>query len=91
MKERARQRGLPFNLDIADLTVPATCPVLGIPIVSDPSPKYRNNWPSVDRLDNSKGYTKENVRVISRRANSLKSDATIEEMRAIVAYMESGI
>ena len=29
-----------------------------------------------------------NVRVISKRANTLKNDATLEEMQAVVRYME---
>lgn len=41
--------------------------------------------PSLDRKDNARGY----VVVISRRANELKRDGTLEEMRAIVAYMSA--
>lgn len=43
--------------------------------------------PSLDRFDNSKGYTVGNVRVICVRCNSLKSDATLTEMQTIVRYM----
>jgi hypothetical protein len=50
------------------------------------SPKA--NWPSVDRVDNACGYVKGNIRVISARANHLKSDATVEEIRSLLAYME---
>lgn len=41
--------------------------------------------PSLDRLDSSKGYVKGNVRVISKRANQLKNNATVEEMRMVLA------
>ena len=44
----------------------------------------------MDRFDNAKGYTPENVRVISNRANLLKKDATVEEIRMLLRYMESG-
>jgi hypothetical protein len=44
---------------------------------------------SVDRFDNSKGYTRENVRVISNRANLLKKDADAGELRAVLTYMET--
>lgn len=44
--------------------------------------------PSLDRVDNSKGYTVENTRVICLRCNRLKGDATANELRFLVAYME---
>jgi len=44
--------------------------------------------PSIDRVDNSKGYVPGNVRIISWRANRLKNDATVEEMELIIKYMK---
>lgn len=41
----------------------------------------------LDRLVPSKGYVKGNVRWISRRANRIKSDATIDELKKILKYM----
>jgi hypothetical protein len=48
--------------------------------------------PSIDRFNNDPavGYIKSNVNIISYRANGLKSDATAEEMRYVLAYMEGG-
>jgi hypothetical protein len=34
------------------------------------------------------GYIKGNVRVISYRANAIKRDASLDEMRLLVAYLE---
>lgn len=61
------------------MVIPDVCPVLGTPMVS----------PSLDRKNNDLGYIKGNVVVMSRRANCLKNDATVEEMRLILAYMEN--
>jgi hypothetical protein len=62
--------------------------VLGIPIVVGAGRNAHPNCPSVDRLDNSLGYTKDNIFIISNRANLLKKDATVDELKALVRYME---
>jgi len=36
-----------------------------------------------------RGIIRENIRIISLRANLLKKDATLEEIRAIHSYMEN--
>lgn len=85
---RANKRGLAFDLEESDLIYPNFCPVLGIPL--NPAMGFGNpNSPSVDRIDNTKGYTKDNICIISNRANSIKRDANVEELKAIVAYMEA--
>ena len=89
-KARARAKGLCFNLVPEDVVIPVCCPVLGLPLVvgggkTGPTP----NSPSLDRMDNTLGYIKGNIQVISYRANILKRDATIEELRAVLAYVEA--
>jgi len=86
MKRRARDKGIEFSLTCDDLTIPEKCPILGIPLARSGAHK-QDNSPSFDRVDNTKGYTKDNVQVISWRANRLKADATLEEVQAIAAYM----
>lgn len=89
--KRAAERGLEFNLDFSDVQIPEVCPVLGIPIEYGANVKggtsTRPGNPSLDRFDNSKGYVKGNVRVISLRANRLKSNATLADVEALLAYM----
>lgn len=78
-KSRACRRGREFTITPEDITIPEVCPVFGTPMVS----------PSLDRIKNDKGYVPGNIAVISERANRLKSDATIEELEQILAYMKS--
>lgn len=80
-KQRARQKGLEFNISVEDIIIPDRCPVLGIEINmnSGKSGAYRNS-PSLDRIDNSKGYVKGNIQVLSQLANAMKAHATEEEL-----------
>ncbi len=73
--QRAKEKSLDFDLTEEELAIPELCPVFGEPLV--PSSRY---GPSVDRIDSTKGYTKDNVRVISKKANLMKNDATKEEL-----------
>ena len=89
LKTRAKQRGIEFDLTLDDIIIPERCPVLGIPLaftVGEGLKGMANEAaPSVDRFDNSRGYVKGNVRVISNRANLLKGSASLAEMERIVA------
>jgi hypothetical protein len=88
---RARKKGLPFGVTVAELSPPPKfCPVLGLRLNYGPGGRTDADRASLDRIDNSKGYVKGNVAVISNRANQLKSDATLAELRAVAAYVERG-
>lgn len=78
VSSRANKAGLQFSLRAGDLTVPKLCPWLGIPLIWNHS--NRDNWPSVDRIDSTKGYTPDNVEIISWRANTIKNSSTFDEL-----------
>ncbi len=86
-RSRAKRVGIPFDLSIKDIHIPDTCPVLGIPLFHG----VRNNphSPTLDRVDNDIGYLKGNVVVVSQRANKLKSDATVAELKALASFYEA--
>lgn len=88
-KTRAGRKGLEFDITLDDIIIPATCPVLGIPLKLTGEGKREDHSPSLDRIDSSKGYTKDNVVVISWRANRIKNDATAQELQLIVQYITS--
>ena len=85
----AKHRGKEFSIKLQDVQLPDRCPVLGIPL--DYGWPITNLWavPSIDRIDNTKGYVPGNVIVMSHRANKLKGDATKEEtLRAAEFWLE---
>jgi hypothetical protein len=86
LKNRANAKGLEFNLTKEDLVIPEYCPVLGIKLARATG-RVTVNSPQVDRINNNRGYVKGNVRVVSQRANTLKRDATIEELIDVILYM----
>ena len=85
-KARAAEKGIPFEITPADLTVPAICPVLGIEMTFGGD---RETSPTIDRVIPALGYVPGNVRVISYRANRIKTDATLAELLALVAYIQN--
>lgn len=90
IKTRCKKLGIPFNLEESDIIIPEYCPVLGIKLEIC-AKQSKGSSPSVDRLIPKLGYTKGNIRVISRRANTIKNDATIDEHLKIVDYMRENI
>lgn len=87
-KSRAKRRGMDFDLEVGDVVIPRKCPVLGIPIyVTSGRSGAFDNSPSLDRLDNSKGYIKGNVQVTSQLANAMKSSATPEQLRKFAEWV----
>jgi hypothetical protein len=73
-KHRAIKKGIEFSLIESDIIIPDLCPIMKQPMTSK---RYR---PSIDRINPSKGYTKDNIRIISSLANSMKWDSTKEEL-----------
>ena len=91
-RARAKKRGLSFELKLSDIVIPPTCPVLGIPIAAGHSANKTGpaaSAPTLDRINPALGYVPGNVAVISWRANRLKSDATLAELRAVTTWVES--
>ena len=78
-KSRARRTGIEFDITEDDFEIPDICPVLKIKLKRTSKNDFTTS-PSIDRIDNTKGYTKDNIMIISRRANILKKDATLEEL-----------
>ena len=89
IKVRSARKGLPFNLEESDIVIPEVCPVLGIPLKWGDG--LQESTPSVDRLIPELGYVKGNCKVISMKANRLKSNATVDQFKALIAYVEGNL
>lgn len=91
-RRRAFHSGIDFKLALADIKIPKYCPVLCFrldgSLRSSKSHNPRFNAPSLDRLNSNLGYTKDNVKVISYRANVLKKDGTASEHLKVAEFME---
>lgn len=86
-KNRSKKSNLQHTILVEDIKIPSICPVLDIPLFYVQTGGLPNdNSPSLDRINNAKGYTKDNIIVVSRRANVLKNNATIEELEKIVNF-----
>lgn len=78
---RAKKFDIPFDIEWTDIpNIPDTCPVLGIHLGGAKRRGFCPTSPSLDKIRPSKGYVKGNIRVISHRANQIKSDGTLDEL-----------
>ena len=80
-RKRAKQGSLPFGITPSEIIIPVACPVLGISLLIG-GPRSDHS-PSLDRIVPALGYVSGNVRVISDRANRLKSNRTLSEIRQL--------
>lgn len=85
-RSRARAIGLECSITPEKLIpLPHRCPVLGIELKNGDDPHDPHAY-SLDRINSFRGYTPDNVQVISHRANSLKRDAALSESVALAYY-----
>lgn len=88
-KSRAQYLKVPFDLDADYLESiwTDTCPVLGV-VLHKYHKQGDEDSAELDRNIPSLGYVRGNVTFLSRRANRSKQDLSLDEMRAMVKWME---
>jgi hypothetical protein len=96
---RAKDKNLPFDIDLdyvrsmvgENAELASHCPALGVPLdwsrMRNNGGKHLPNSPSIDRIDPERGYVKGNIKIISYRANQIKSDASHQELKLVTAYL----
>jgi hypothetical protein len=95
-KGSSKRRNIHFDLkaeDIAPAVESGHCQLTGLPFdFNPPKGKGFNPYaPSVDRIDNNKGYVAGNVRVVLWAVNSALSESSDEEMLPILKAMVKAI
>jgi hypothetical protein len=88
-RTRSRQKSTEFTITKEDVIIPEICPILDIPLTKGDG--YLPNSMSLDRVDNTKGYIPGNVRVISRKANLMKSSLTLDVLEKLIKYIKNEI
>lgn len=79
-KARAIKANIEFNITKDDVIIPEYCAYLGIKLTSKTKCGRLDSAMSLDRIEPSKGYTKDNVMIISDLANRMKQNATKEQL-----------
>lgn len=85
-KHRAKKSGIPFSLRLEDVSIPTHCPILGIELLFNKGVAGKNS-PSLDKIVPVLGYVPDNVQVISKLANSMKTNASIAELKLFAKWV----
>ena len=90
-RTRARKKNIIFNIteqDVKDVWPKDNiCPALNILLVIGKG-SAKDNSPSLDRIDNNKGYTKNNIQIVSTLANHIMSSATPDQVLQVGHYFK---
>jgi len=95
-KADARKQKFEINISedwVEEKLKKGTCELTGLPFDFSPSKNTHFNRyaPSLDRINSSKGYTKDNVRVVLSSVNIALGQYTDEDMLPILEAMITGI
>ncbi len=86
-KQRAKRDGLEFAIQIDDVSIPQTCPLLGVALSVNQDTAGPNS-PTLDRIFNDRGYVRGNVIVVSYAANRCKGGLRARDLALIARNLE---
>jgi hypothetical protein len=91
LRRRARARGYETDLEMSDLpNLGDVCPVLGVKFKKKKGPLQEESV-SLDRINSNLPYLKkykDNLVFISHKANRIKNDATFDDLKKVVSYIQ---
>lgn len=92
-RQRARKKSLEFKITQEDikylLDTTKECPLRKTPFERGKNHIPNDNSASIDRIDSTKGYLKDNIQIISYRANIIKSDTNLELFEKIINNLKN--
>ena len=88
-KKRAERLRIAFDLPLQAVIIPTVCPVLDVRLVIGEGRLPES--PSLDRINPNKGYVVGNCRVISDKANRLKSNLDLVALKARAEFGPAGL
>lgn len=88
-KKRAEKLRIAFDLPLQAVIIPIFCPVLDVRLVIGEGRLPES--PSLDRINPNKGYVVGNCRVISDKANRLKSNLDLIALKARAKFGPAGL
>lgn len=83
----ARKKGIEFTVTAEMLSWPTYCPILGIKLDYLTRGRLKPDLPTIDRVDPKYGYHPWNARIVSFRANTIKSSASLKEIQCVLDYV----
>lgn len=87
-RQRAKKSGIPFSITEEDIKIGTKCPVMDVPYETGKDHVPHPHAPSLDRIDPRLGYVPGNVVVISRMANTIKHDASVEQIGKVYRWLK---
>ena len=92
-KQRAKSNSREHDINVEDIKsiypIDGCCPIFGIKLEFNVA-GFRDSSPSIDRIDSTKGYTRDNIQVISWKANRIKGASSLQDLEMMVAYLKQG-
>lgn len=79
-KIHAKRLNIEHTISIEDIIIPEYCPYLGIKLTNIQGGGVVWSNISIDRIDSSLGYTPKNIQIISRKANHIKSNLSLQDL-----------
>lgn len=85
--KNSERKAIPYEVYMALYVT--HCPLLGIELTyAHGKGNTPHNYATLDKIDPSKGYVEGNIHVVSARANTIKNDASVDELRTIANNLE---
>jgi hypothetical protein len=84
-KQRGLEQDLPFDIEPSDVIIPTHCPILGIEL-HIAKKNIGDSSPTIDKIFPEKGYVKNNIIVISAKANRIKNNSSVDELKKVYEW-----